>query len=122
MATTSDFPTIDAFAADLATRTVSFSSSPLAAEFDARKLGGGTVRIRLEYAPERRFVAGQEISVSTALDHGLMQSPWTRWDETSRTLTVERSGYPTMVYDWANVSVSIGAAALGVPGVPVFAP
>ncbi|MBN1672337.1 MAG: hypothetical protein JXR37_14955 [Kiritimatiellae bacterium] len=107
LATRREFPTIDHYARDLAARHVAFSADPLRAEVDARRVQDGErVRIRLEYQPERRFVDEVEVPVKQALGHGLMKSPWTRWDAGARRLTVARSGYPTIVYDWNDGVVS----------------
>ncbi|MBN1675075.1 MAG: hypothetical protein JXR37_28800, partial [Kiritimatiellae bacterium] len=101
LATRAEFPTLDAYANDLAARHVAFSADPLWAEVDARdREAGRLVRMRLEYQPERRWVNGRELSEQEALGHGLMDSPWAHWDPATRRLTVARDGYPTLVYDW----------------------
>jgi hypothetical protein len=108
LASTADFATIGDYAADLASRSVSFTSDPLAAEFEAHDPAtGGTALLRLEYRPEKRLVDGVELSVEEALDHGLMESPWAAWSADTRVLSVRRGCYPSMVYDWSAGTVTV---------------
>jgi hypothetical protein len=112
MATTADFPSLEAYLSDLIRRRLVFTTSPLAVEFDALDFETGQkVPVRLEYRPERRFIRGVEVSVEEALDHGLMDSPWADWDASSRRLTVARECYAPTVYDWAAGTVTTGALA-----------
>jgi hypothetical protein len=109
LATPSDFATLDDYARDLGLRHVAFSKVPLWAEVDAldpksRK----TIRVRLEYRPEQRVVGGVEQSMENALAHGLMESPWARWDEVTRRLRIARPGYPSLLYDWDDAVVEEG--------------
>jgi hypothetical protein len=108
LAMVSDFATIGDYAADLEARHVDFTPDPLAAEVDALDPDtGGKVRVRLEFRPERRIVAGAEISVEEALDHGLMQSSWATWTPATQVLRLSRGCYPTIVYDWGNVTITV---------------
>jgi hypothetical protein len=101
LATANEFASLSDYAADLADRQPVFTSDPLAAELDARDpQTGGTVHIRLEYRPERRFIDGAEQSVEEALGHGLMSSPWVTWEEPERRLRLERDCYHPVTYDW----------------------
>lgn len=108
LATTADFPTIDAYAQNLAGRNVEFTTgTELVAEFEAwdpdeQRL----VPLRLEYRPERRWIDGREVSISEALDHGLMASPFVQWDRDDEVLTLQRDCYPSVSYDWNNLTVT----------------
>jgi hypothetical protein len=114
LATTADFPTIDAYAADLAARQLSFATDPLAAEFEARDPAtGGLVTVRLEHRPERRVIGGVEQTIAEALDHGLMESPWVTWTATEQRLRLERDCYPRLEYDWDDGTVVESQAPSG---------
>jgi MYXO-CTERM domain-containing protein len=111
LATMADFATADAYAADLASRQLSFTADPLAAEFEARDPATGElVTIRLEHKPERRVVAGTEQTLTDALDHGLMESPWVTWTATEQRLRLERGCYPRIEYDWDDATVTESSA------------
>jgi hypothetical protein len=107
IASAAEFATIDEYAKDLASRYVSFTDTPLAAEIDARDPETtGHVRVRLEYRPQRRVVGGVEQSVPQALAHGLIDSPWAQWDATTERLTLSRRCYAPVVYDWKAETVT----------------
>lgn len=106
LATTADFATADAYAADLATRQLSFTTDPLAAEVEARDPATGQrVTIRLEHRPERRVIDGAEQTLEDGLDHGLMASPWVTWTASEQQLRLERGCYPRIEYDWDDATV-----------------
>jgi hypothetical protein len=114
LATTADFPTIDAYAADLAARQLSFATDPLAAEFEARDpVTSGLVTVRLEHRPERRVIGGVEQTIAEALDHGLMESPWVTWTAAEQRLRLERDCYPRLEYDWDDGTVVESQAPSG---------
>jgi hypothetical protein len=101
MATVSEFDSLDGYAADMASRQLSFTKTPLAAEFEARDPDTGKlVTVRLEHRPERRVIGGVEQTIEQALGHGLMKSPWVSWDPAQRQLRLERECYPITIYDW----------------------
>jgi hypothetical protein len=110
LATTADFPTIEAYLTDLLGRHLVFTTNPLALEFDAYDFETRQkVRTRLEYRPEKRFVAGVEQSIAQALGHGLMESPWVAWDEPTRVLRLSRECFAPTAYDWAAGTVTVEA-------------
>ena len=105
MATTAEFPSLDAYADDLASRNVSFTVSPLAVEVSVFEPGrAGRRRIRLEYANEKRFLGGVEQVVGT-LNHELMSSPWVETDRAQRRIRVRRGCHKTIEYDWDDAVV-----------------
>ncbi|MBN1675074.1 MAG: hypothetical protein JXR37_28795 [Kiritimatiellae bacterium] len=111
LATRAEFPSVEAYAENLSARHLVFNTDPLSVEVDARDRGAGRlVRVKLEFRPERRWVDGRELSEQEALGHGLMESPWARWDPATRRLAVNRDGYPTLVYDWDDAKVEVKPA------------
>lgn len=106
LSTTDEFPTIGSYADDLSKRHLSLGLEPLAAEFDARGPTGGTTRVKLEYAPERRFLDGRPWPLAAAMGDSLMESPWVRWDRAAQVLTVAREGSPAIRYDWRAPSIT----------------
>lgn len=107
LVTTSEFPDLASYAASIESRYLSYEPDPLAAEIDAwDPAAGATTRIRLEYRPERRVIAGAEVSMEEALGHGLMGSPWVSWDPATQVMRVARDCYPSRVYDWANKTIT----------------
>lgn len=119
MATASEFPTLAAYADDLAQRNVVVSISPLSVEVSAFVPGStARPRIRLEYLGQRRFVDGTEKPL-TALDQGLLSSPWVRVDRATRKVTVARGCQPTLVYDWDDATVQETTTSCSKPSPPV---
>lgn len=101
LATIADFKTLAEYAADLRSRHLRFIPEPPAVEVEARDPENGRrVMVRLEFRPERRFIAGVEQSVEQCLDHGLIESPWVHWDKNARIMRVKRNGYRGITYDW----------------------
>lgn len=101
MATTEDFPSVQAYADDLAGRHLSMDLRPdnFHVVFDARDPEtGGLVRLRLNYAPEARFIDGHEFTMQQ-YTQGFMNSPWVSWDADNKTKTLQKDGYGSIVYD-----------------------
>lgn len=108
MATTEDFPSLQAYAENLSERHLSMDISPTNFHviFDARDPNSGKlVRLRLNYDPEQRFIGEREVTMQE-YDRGFMDSPWVDWDASRRVKTVRREGYKTLIYDVKNVAIS----------------
>lgn len=108
LATTADFADLDAYVADLKARHIAFSTGePYYAEFDAYvPHTGGYERMRIEYEPEARSLAGQSLTTAEALDHGWLASPFIDYDADARTLILTRDCYPEMHYDLTSGAVT----------------
>ncbi len=108
LATTADYPSAEAYLADLRTRHLEFvREDPYHVEFEARDPEtGGTALLRLEYDPERRYVDGEAVSMED-LDRGLLDSPFVSWDPETLTMTLSRDGYETVVYDVPNGRIEV---------------
>lgn len=109
LAEADQFDSLEHYLDDLRSRHFAFDPDVLAVEFDAidpetREL----VRVKLQYETEQRWIDGQPITMD-AIDRGLMDSPWVDWDPETRRLVLSREGYPTIVYDVLNNSVSMSA-------------
>lgn len=114
LATTDEFDSVNDYAEELAARHLEFNTGdpedpenhPYHVEFDARASDTGDLtRLRLDYYPEKRYLAGEEISLRE-YDPGFIDSPWIDWDAERQIKTVSREGFPTLIYD-------IPAAAVG---------
>lgn len=91
-------PTLERFATAVEARYFHFDAAARTIEFDAGDPDGGVRRLRLEYAPERRFVDGVVLP-RTSLEHvGLLDSTWVRWEDATSSLTVDRPGYAIRHY------------------------
>lgn len=106
MATTDEFDSVRDYAEDLDSRHRTFvNHRGFYVEFDALDPEGGKLkRLRLEYSPERRFIDGKEFSIAD-YDQGYINSPWIDWSADNRVKTLERSGYPSVVYNIPDAEV-----------------
>ena len=102
---TDQFSSLDDYAADLESRHLEFDRDSLHAEFDALRPGStDTVRLRLEYRPERRFIDGEEHTMRD-LDRGFIDSPWVEWDEEDQRKLLRRDGFESILYDVPNATI-----------------
>lgn len=123
LATTDQFSTLTDYGIDLNQRALTFeqqaATGEMLVEFEALDPDtGAKVPLKLEFRPERRFIGGVEQTMSQ-LDRGLIDSPWVAYDDGVRAITLEREGYPTVVYDIPAATFTGSSATAGRILVPI---
>jgi hypothetical protein len=71
----------------------------LTAEFDAMGTDGQLHRIKLQYAPECRWIDGRQYFGQEYMDGGLMASEYVQ-DTGGGSLLLDRPGYPSHAITW----------------------
>lgn len=109
MATPDQFATLQDYKDNLDSRYLEFNRDPAtySVEFDALDSDSNQLtRVKLDYRPEKRYINGVEKSADELLNHGFIDSPFVKWDADTKQIKVDRIGYPTMIYDIPNGTVT----------------
>ncbi|MBN1672338.1 MAG: hypothetical protein JXR37_14960 [Kiritimatiellae bacterium] len=107
MSPAADHASFDAFAREMAARRLAFNEEELWVEYETRDARGATSSIKLQYAPQRRWVDGGEVPDKSFIDRGMMASDFVSWDEAAGLMTLARPGYGELQHDWQNAKISL---------------
>lgn len=96
------------FKSDILAREFSFSVAEKKVSYQAKDKAGNKVAVSVTYtsSPLSGRTINEQTVMTADLDIGLLESPWISFDRENSFFYLAYDGYPTLKYDWENLTVS----------------